>query len=150
MSDESGDEMRDRDDEPVIDDEDEEEVTEEAKKAIEPPGMDDGEEVDDKKNALRQQTIIESNTENMQQHSRPAKVRRTTRYLTKYERARILGTRALQISHNAPILVNVRDEIDPLQIAERELQAKKIPMIIRRYLPDGTYEDWKIEELIID
>ena len=140
--------MRDHDDEPAIEEDDNEEITEEAKKAIEPPMMD--EEEGDKKVPLRQQTIIESNTENMRLQSRPAVGRRTTKYLTKYERARILGTRALQISHNAPILVNLTDEIDPLQIAERELQAKKIPMIIRRYLPDGTYEDWRIDELIID
>ena len=140
--------MRDHDDEPVIDEDDEEEVTEEAKKAIEPP-MEDEEGEEDKKASVRQ-TIIESNPENMRQHSRPATGHRTTKYLTKYERARILGTRALQISHNAPILVNLTDEIDPLQIAERELQARKIPMIIRRYLPDGTYEDWRVEDLIID
>jgi len=31
----------------------------------------------------------------------------------------------------------------------KELKARKIPLIIRRYLPDGSYEDWRIEELII-
>ena len=97
-------------------------------------------------------SMLVSNPENMPRHftGRPAATKRTTKYLTKYERARILGTRALQISHNAPILVNLTDEIDPLQIAERELREKKIPMIIRRYLPDGTYEDWRLDELIID
>ncbi|CAF4021382.1 unnamed protein product, partial [Adineta steineri] len=40
-------------------------------------------------------------------------------------------------------------ETDPLQIAMRELKEKKIPMIIRRYLPDGSYEDWSIDELVI-
>ncbi len=29
-------------------------------------------------------------------------------------------------------------------------RAKKIPIIIRRYLPDGSYEDWSVEELIIE
>jgi DNA-directed RNA polymerase I, II, and III subunit RPABC2 len=33
---------------------------------------------------------------------------------------------------------------DPLTIAEKELSEKKIPFIIRRYLPDGSFEDWKI------
>ena len=81
----------------------------------------------------------------------PDEERSTTRYLTKYERARILGTRALQISKNAPILVDLEPgDTDPLKIAEKELQAKKIPFIIRRYLPDGSYEDWKITELIIE
>ena len=75
---------------------------------------------------------------------------KTTRYLTKYERARILGTRALQISMNAPIMVDLEGETDPLRIAQKELRARKIPIIIRRYLPDGSYEDWSIEDLIVD
>lgn len=81
----------------------------------------------------------------------PDDQRSTTCYLTKYERARILGTRALQISKNAPILVDLEPgDTDPLAIAEKELRAKKIPFIIRRYLPDGSYEDWKVSELIIE
>lgn len=74
----------------------------------------------------------------------------TTKYLTKYERARVLGTRALQISMNAPVMVDLDGEIDPLKIAEKELRERKIPIVIRRYLPDGTHEDWAIDELIVD
>jgi len=74
----------------------------------------------------------------------------TTRYLTKYERARVLGTRALQISMNAPIMVDLEGETDPLKIAMKELRERKIPIIIRRYLPDGSHEDWGTDELIID
>eukprot|EP00527_Entomoneis_sp_CCMP2396_P001258 CAMPEP_0198152150 /NCGR_PEP_ID=MMETSP1443-20131203/58673_1 /TAXON_ID=186043 /ORGANISM="Entomoneis sp., Strain CCMP2396" /LENGTH=161 /DNA_ID=CAMNT_0043818075 /DNA_START=68 /DNA_END=553 /DNA_ORIENTATION=+ len=81
---------------------------------------------------------------------RAAAERITTRYLTKYERARVLGTRALQISMNAPVMVDLDGETDPLRIAEKELRERKIPIIIRRYLPDGSHEDWKIDELIID
>ncbi|KZP25449.1 RNA polymerase Rpb6 [Athelia psychrophila] len=78
------------------------------------------------------------------------KVRITTPYLTKYERARILGTRALQISMNAPVLVPLDGETDALQIAIKELSQRKIPLIIRRYLPDGSFEDWSVSELISD
>lgn len=74
----------------------------------------------------------------------------TTRYMTKYERARVLGTRALQISMNAPVMVSIDGETDPLKIAGKELRARKIPMIIRRYLPDGAFEDWNLDELYID
>ncbi|KAI9707452.1 MAG: DNA-directed RNA polymerases I II and III subunit RPABC2 [Candelina mexicana] len=63
--------------------------------------------------------------------------RSTTPYMTKYERARVLGTRALQISMNAPVLVDLEGETDPLQIAIKELREKKIPLVVRRYLPDG-------------
>jgi len=74
----------------------------------------------------------------------------TTRYMTKYERARVLGTRALQISMNAPVMVDIGGETDALKIAMKELRERKIPMIIRRYLPDSSYEDWHIDELLID
>ncbi|TKA66190.1 DNA-directed RNA polymerases I, II, and III subunit RPABC2 [Cryomyces minteri] len=74
--------------------------------------------------------------------------RSTTPYMTKYERARVLGTRALQISMNAPVLVDLEGETDPLQIAIKELREKKIPLVVRRYLPDGFYEDWTCEELL--
>jgi len=80
----------------------------------------------------------------------PNKERVTTPYLTKYERARILGTRALQISMNAPVLVPLDGETDALQIAIKELSQRKIPLIIRRYLPDGSFEDWSVSELISD
>jgi len=78
----------------------------------------------------------------------PNEQRTTTPYMTKYERARILGTRALQISMNAPVLVDLEGETDPLQIAIKELREKKIPLIVRRYMPDGWYEDWTCEELL--
>lgn len=78
----------------------------------------------------------------------PEGERTTTPYMTKYERARILGTRALQISMNAPVLVDLEGETDPLQIAIKEMREKKIPLIVRRYLPDGYYEDWTCEELL--
>jgi len=74
--------------------------------------------------------------------------RSTTPYMTKYERARVLGTRALQISLNAPVFVDTEGEHDPLKIAMKELREKKVPLIIRRYLPDGFYEDWTVEELL--
>lgn len=78
----------------------------------------------------------------------PDDQRSTTPYMTKYERARVLGTRALQISMNAPVLVDLEGETDPLQIAIKEFNQKKIPLVVRRFLPDGAYEDWTCEELL--
>lgn len=74
----------------------------------------------------------------------------TSPYMTKFEKARIIGTRALQISMNAPITIPLDGETDPLIIAEKELYQKTVPFIVRRYLPDGSFEDWKIQELVID
>ncbi len=71
-------------------------------------------------------------------------------FMTKYEKARLIGTRAVQISKNAPVMVDIgKEDIDPISIAEKELHEKKLPFIIRRYLPDGSYEDWSVEELLI-
>lgn len=80
----------------------------------------------------------------------PKHLRKTTLIMTKYERARVLGTRALQLSHGAAPCVNFDNETDPLAIARKELREKKIPFIIRRYLPDSSYEDFTIDELILD
>lgn len=80
----------------------------------------------------------------------PKEKRTTTPYMTKYERARILGTRALQISMNAPVLVDLEGETDPLQIAIKELSQRKVPLVVRRFLPDGSFEDWGCEELIVE
>jgi DNA-directed RNA polymerase I, II, and III subunit RPABC2 len=62
-------------------------------------------------------------------------------FLTKYERARVLGTRALQLSLNAISTVDTTNMTDPLKIAEKELTEGKIPVIVRRRLPDGNYVD---------
>ncbi|XP_052496144.1 DNA-directed RNA polymerases I, II, and III subunit RPABC2 isoform X1 [Budorcas taxicolor] len=48
----------------------------------------------------------------------------TTPYMTKYERARVLGTRALQIAMCAPVMVELEGETDPLLIAMKELKAR--------------------------
>ena len=40
-------------------------------------------------------------------------------------------------------------ETDPLEIAGKELRAKRVPFVVRRYMPDGSYEDWGIDELIV-
>ena len=80
----------------------------------------------------------------------PEAERITSQFMTKYERARILGARALQISKNAPLMVDHCEETDPYKLAEMELSKNLIPFIIRRYLPDGSYEDWKVSELLVE
>ncbi|XP_029170468.1 DNA-directed RNA polymerases I, II, and III subunit RPABC2 isoform X2 [Nylanderia fulva] len=115
---------------------------------------DDFDDVDDEDNIeLEPQEDDGENIELMNANEATAGVQKskriTTRYMTKYERARVLGTRALQIAMCAPVMVELEGETDPLQIAMKELKQRKIPIIIRRYLPDNSYEDWGIDELII-
>jgi len=60
---------------------------------------------------------------------------------TKYEKARIIGARALQISMGAPILIKVeKDELarinyNPIEIAKKEFESEVLPITIRRPLP---------------
>jgi len=71
-------------------------------------------------------------------------------FLTRYEKARIVGARALQISFGAPILVDKpTDMIDPIKIAQVELRAKILPLTIRRENPSGEYQDIPINKLIL-
>lgn len=73
---------------------------------------------------------------------------RTLPFITKYEKARILGERASQINAGAKPFVDVdADIIDGYSIALKEYEAKKIPFIIKRPLPNGTVEYWKFEDL---
>ncbi|PQP95741.1 DNA-directed RNA polymerase II family protein [Prunus yedoensis var. nudiflora] len=61
-----------------------------------------------------------------------------------------LKTKRSKHSMNAPVMVELEGETDPLEIAMKELRERKIPFTIRRYLPDGSYEDWGVDELIVE
>ncbi len=59
--------------------------------------------------------------------------------LTRFERARIVGARALQIAMGAPVLFDVPNSVkSPIDLAELELREGVLPISIRRALPDGT------------
>jgi len=69
--------------------------------------------------------------------------------LTRFERARIVGARALQVSLGAPILVELPPKVsDPIEIALAELKEGVLPMTIRRTLPDGSYQDISLVDLM--
>jgi len=61
--------------------------------------------------------------------------------ITRFEKARIIGARALQISMGAPILVDASENTNPIDIALKELDARILPITIRRTLPDETFQD---------
>jgi len=73
---------------------------------------------------------------------------RTIPFLTKYERARILGERAKQINAGAKPFIEIEsDIIDGYLIALKEFEQKKIPFIIKRPMPNGGAEYWKLRDL---
>jgi DNA-directed RNA polymerase subunit K/omega len=77
----------------------------------------------------------------------PNNERVTKKILFNYERVRILGERARQLSLGAkPMLKNV-ENLDPKTVAKLELEHKVIPLIILRELPNGRIEKWKVSEL---
>ena len=71
--------------------------------------------------------------------------------ITRFEKARIVGARALQISMGAPILIEASGKItNPIDLALKEIEAKLLPITIRRRLPDGSYQDIPIQWLLWD
>jgi DNA-directed RNA polymerase I, II, and III subunit RPABC2 len=66
--------------------------------------------------------------------------------LTRFERARITGARSLQLSLGAPSLIAWTNEIkDTISLATAELDARILPISIRRVLPNGLYQDIPID-----
>lgn len=51
---------------------------------------------------------------------------------TRYEKARIVGARSLQISMGAPVLIKTDQMTDPLLIAEEEFRQGKVPITVKR------------------
>ena len=67
--------------------------------------------------------------------------------LTRFEKARIMGSRALQLSLGAPPFIDFSKNISTsLEIAMEELQQRVIPIVIRRTLPNGDYQNIPIEQ----
>ena len=75
---------------------------------------------------------------------------KTIPILTKFEKTRVLGIRAKQINNGAKVLTNIPSNVmDGYLIALKELEEKVIPIIIRRPLPNGGSEYWRIKDLEI-
>ncbi|MHA2140767.1 MAG: DNA-directed RNA polymerase subunit K [Candidatus Thorarchaeota archaeon] len=71
------------------------------------------------------------------------------KWLTKFEKARIIGARALQISMGAPVIVDIRTAPGELfSLAEAELRARVLPMTVRRTLPTGEHFDIPLDRLL--
>lgn len=108
--------------------------------------IDDDEELDFEKNILTINDMV-SVHETYSNYYTGTKT--TPPFMNKFERAKILGVRAQMLSSGANPLVKPPYSDNCYDIALRELKEKKIPLIIRRYLPDKSFEDWRVEDLII-
>ena len=71
-------------------------------------------------------------------------------YLTQFERTKILGFRSNQLSQGARPLIQVPAHItDVMDIARLELEEKRLPFLLKRPMPDGTYEYFRLQDLIV-
>ena len=67
--------------------------------------------------------------------------------LTRFEKARIMGARALQLSLGAPIFIEIPENATTsLEIAMEELKQRVIPIVIKRTLPNGDYQNIPIDQ----
>lgn len=69
--------------------------------------------------------------------------------LTKFERVRIIGDRCAQITLGAKPMLKNYEGLSPREIANLELKNKTLPIIIKRQLPSGQIELWKVKELMV-
>jgi DNA-directed RNA polymerase I, II, and III subunit RPABC2 len=71
-------------------------------------------------------------------------------FLTLYEKTKILGLRASQLAQGAPPFIDVPEYLTTeYEIAVAELKAKRLPYIVKRPLPNGKYEYWRLADLMI-
>jgi DNA-directed RNA polymerase I, II, and III subunit RPABC2 len=73
---------------------------------------------------------------------------RSGKYLTKYERAAVIGERMRQLAKNSPPMVPIEPNDTTRTLALRELDQKVMPIYIPRTLPDGTVERISVNHLI--
>ena len=121
------------------------------KKIYEEEGMPENEQkkIDGMCEIIRNRDIITQSADH-----KPVEIKNTTNTittgpptLTRFEKARIMGSRALQLSLGAPPFIDFSKNISTsLEIAMEELRQKVIPIVIRRTLPNGDYQNIPIEQ----
>ncbi len=75
---------------------------------------------------------------------------RSPPFLTLYERTKVIGFRANQLSQRAKPYIEIPEYVtDVSEIARLELEARRLPYIIRRPMPDGSFEYWRLSDLLL-
>jgi DNA-directed RNA polymerase subunit K/omega len=76
--------------------------------------------------------------------------RKSMPFLTTFERTKVLGFRSTQLSQGARPFIKVPEHVSDIkEIARLELEARRLPFILRRPMPNGTFEYWRISDLMI-
>jgi len=119
-----------------------------------PESGDDGEEAEEEQD---DNSILVKNKDNRYDIVSYAKTyeqyytgkKQTKPFITKYERAKLLGVRAEMIASGSAAMIPVPKGVtSAYDIALLEFNAKKIPLMVRRFLPNGQHEDWRLEDMI--
>jgi DNA-directed RNA polymerase subunit K/omega len=75
---------------------------------------------------------------------------RSIPFLTQFEKTKVLGFRTNQLSQGARAFISVPAHVTDLrEVARMELEARRLPFIIKRPMPDGTFEKWRLSDLLI-
>ena len=101
-------------------------------------------EIDQVCEVMRKREIIYKETEHVPEEitSKDNEVLTGPPMLTRFEKARIMGARALQLSLGAPPFISIsKNTSTSLEIAMEELNERLIPIVIRRVLPNGDYQN---------
>ncbi|CCA61415.1 hypothetical protein AV955_gp058 [Diadromus pulchellus ascovirus 4a] len=100
-----------------------------------------------------QESSSESEKEDFEDDEDDAPVAEATEYsgvpyLTKYEKARVLGERTKQINAGAQIFVERLCDDSDFDVALRELEQRKMPLIVRRHI-NNSYVDISVNKLLL-
>ena len=99
-------------------------------------------DLEDKIKEIEEREIIEADTRRAPEEMDSEKIAIGPPVLTRFEKARIMGARALQLSLGAPPFIAIPETASTsLDIAMEELDERVIPIIIRRVLPNGNYQN---------
>jgi len=102
----------------------------------------------DNEDSFMRQTDIVSVNEMYAKYNNSSRV--TQPRINRFEKAKILGVRSEMLANGSPALINVPPgTTSTYEIAKMEYLQKKIPLIIKRRLPNKTFEYWKLDDLVL-
>lgn len=101
------------------------------------------------KSKSKQKVSVKKPTKSNNSSKKPFEIKIGSSNLTRFEEARIIGARSLELAYGAPMFVKINSKIrDPMSIAKKELKTKSLPISIRRLLPNGDYQDIPVDILV--
>jgi DNA-directed RNA polymerase I, II, and III subunit RPABC2 len=79
----------------------------------------------------------------------PNQYRKTSEVITKFEYTDVTSNRAKQIENGSPIFTDIKDESDPIKMAEMEIRMKRCPLSVRRLISSNICEIWDVNDMVV-